>query len=260
MPANDIFTAVILTSLLVLLLVGGIILSFFISGRQRIKQQVELAEARLAFEREIRQVEAEVSEHVMGQFGQELHDNIGQLLTAAHIQVENQKIDHPALAEGLKPIEIYLAEISQQLRLLSRTLNQDYLGNIGLFSALQTEVERLQALRRFHLHWQVPQGVSGLDKNQELMVFRIFQEITQNALRHSGAEHVYIIITTGSGFELSVKDDGRGFDKNAMFLNGKASGLRNILRRANLAGLSCTISSEPGKGSLFVLKKFSTLV
>src|SRR3954463_10510458 len=108
----EIFYAVIFITLLILLLAAGLVLTFFIAGRQRIRQEMAMTEARLAFEKEIRQVEAEVSEHMMTQFAQELHDNIGQRLTALHIQVENQKLDHPQLADSFKPVENYLVEIN----------------------------------------------------------------------------------------------------------------------------------------------------
>lgn len=260
MPSSvSIFIAIILITLIILLLIAGIIITFFITGRQRIQQEMQVAETKLNFERELRQVETEVSEHVMSQFAQELHDNIGQLLTAMHIQIENQKLEHPALVDGFKPVEIYLGEVTQHLRLLSRTLNNDYLGHIGLLSALQLEVDRLRALKRFTIHWQTVSGLTLLEKNQELMVFRIFQEITQNALRHSSAKNIYISVSLENGFELSVKDDGKGFDKESIFATDKASGLRNIIKRSRLAGMDCVIESTPGKGSLFILKKSSTL-
>jgi two-component system NarL family sensor kinase len=259
MEASGLIIFVIYTTLIILVLIIALMINLIISGKRRGRQQMEITEAKLVFERELRQVETEVSEHVMSQFAQELHDNIGQLLTAMHIQIENQKLEHPSLSEGFKPVEIYLGEVTQHLRLLSRTLNNDYLGHIGLFSALQLEVERLEALRRFTIHWQPISGVSHLEKNQELMVFRIFQEITQNALRHSGAKNLYISININTGFELSVKDDGQGFDKETVLISGKASGLRNIIKRSHLAGMLCEIDSTPGKGCLFTLKKISIL-
>jgi signal transduction histidine kinase len=260
MISEEIFPAIISTTLLVLLLVFGIVITFFISGRRRIKQQMELAETKLTFERELRQVETEVSENMMGQFAEELHDNIGQLLTALHIQVENQKLDHPALVESFKPVEIYLAEINQQLRLLSRTFNNDYIGRIGLLAAIQLEVDRLKSLKRFAVHYEASHGLCNLEKNDELMVFRIFQEIVQNALRHASAKNLYISVNNiGDDFQLSVKDDGLGFDKEAVLQSNKASGLRNILKRAKLAGVACTITTAPGEGSLFILKKVSNL-
>ena len=256
MKNEDIFLAIVCSTLLILLLVAIIVLAFFISGRQRMKQAMELAQTRLSFEQELRQAETEVGEQIRGQFAQELHDNIGQLLTAMHIQIENQKIDHPQLQEGFKPVEIYLAEVSQHLRLLSRTLNNDYLGHIGLLAAIQLETDRLQALKRFKIHWQMPAGKSNLDKNQELMVFRIFQEIVQNALRHSAAKNMYISVdNTNEQFELKVSDDGKGFDFEQIMQSHKASGLKNILKRAALAGMRCTLQSSPGNGCLVLVKK-----
>ncbi|MCW3103306.1 MAG: hypothetical protein JWO09_1746 [Bacteroidetes bacterium] len=259
MVDKDIIFAIVSSTLLILLLIAILVIVFFISGKQRIKQEMEMAEAKLSFERELRQVETEVSEHVMSQFAQEIHDNIGQLLTAMHIQIQNQKLDHPQLAEEFRPTEIYLGEVSQHLRLLSRTLNNDYIGHIGLLGAIQTEVERLRALKRFEVHWLPVKGKSNLGKDQELMVFRIFQELTQNALRHSAAKNLYIEIDTKNGqFELSLRDDGCGFVHEQVQASRKASGLRNIAKRAQLAGLECSISSSPGKGCEFKLKKPAT--
>src|SRR6185312_8522568 len=139
MNSTDIALPIISITLLVLLLIAGIIIVFFQAGRQRLKQQMEMAESKLNYEKELRKVETEVSEEMMQQFGQELHDNIGQLLTAVHIQLENLKIDHPGLKEGFKPMQEYLSEATQQLRMLSRTLNNDYIGHIGLLRALGVE-------------------------------------------------------------------------------------------------------------------------
>ena len=256
MNNTEIVLSVISITLLVLLLVSGIVLVFFQSGRQRLKQQMELAQNKLNYEKELRQVETEVSEEIMGQFAQELHDNIGQLLTAVHIHLENLKIDHPDMKEGFKPMEIYLSEVTQQLRLLSRTLNTDYIGHIGLLAAIEVEVSRIKSLRRFQVHWQTVSGSSNLDKNQELMVFRLFQEIIQNALRHSLAKNVYIIVNNANEtFTLKVEDDGKGFDVETTMQSNKASGLRNIIKRARWAGMDCEINSSPGKGCTIELKK-----
>lgn len=257
---DTILLALVCVTLFILLLIAGILITFFLSGRQRARQQVQLAQAKLDFERELRQVENEVSENVMSQFAQELHDNIGQLLTAMHIQLENQKLDHPELSEGLKPIGIYLEEVTQQLRLLSRTFNNDYLSHIGLLAAIQTEVDRLRALRRFEVVWKPVTGSSNLGKNQELMTFRILQEIIQNTLRHASAQRLSIEVKNqGNDFELHVQDDGKGFSLEETLQSHKASGLRNIMKRARLAAMDCTIESSPGKGSLFILKKIATL-
>ena len=251
---NEIALSIILVTLLILLLIAGIAISFFLANQQRMRQERLLSETKTNFERELRQVEQEVSEHVMGQFARELHDNIGQTLTSMNFEIENRKHDHPEHKEGYATIQIYLAEATKQLRLLSRTLNNDFIGHSGLYGAIQLEVDRLNALKRFVVSLKMDAGVSTLKRDQELMVFRMLQEIAQNVLKHSEAKNLFISLKSNP-FELTVTDDGKGFDYDEVFQSNKASGLRNILKRAELAALNCTIHTKLGEGTRFILKK-----
>lgn len=256
MTDNDVVFTVVISCLLLLLLVAALIIVFFVWNRQRSKQEIKMAAERLQFEQELRKVESEVSEHIMGQFARELHDNIGQLLTSIHIQVQNQKMENPQLAAGFKPVEIYLAEVIQQLRLLSRTLNNDFIGYVGLFASLETEVNRIRALNRFTIHPPQLNGHSYLGREQELMVFRIFQEVMQNALKHSGAQNVYVSAEADENtFVLRVSDDGKGFERQEVLKAGKVSGLQNMIKRARLAGMELHIDSSAGKGCNIELRK-----
>lgn len=258
---NEIAIGVILSTLLILLLVAGILIAFFVTGRERIRQKQILAEARLDFERELRQVETEISEHILERLARELHDNIGQLLTATHIYLQNQKIDHPALGETLKPAEVYLEEATKELRTLSRTLNHDYISRVGLQEVIHLEVERLNQLRRFTVHWNPFPGILPLDKEQQLVLFRIFQEIVQNALKHSSAKNMFLsVICREQMVELRAEDDGKGFDLKTVLASGKASGLENIRKRARMAGFDCHIHSSPGAGTSFIIHNHPDLL
>jgi two-component system NarL family sensor kinase len=241
-----------------LLLVSATILVIFISNRKRLKQEMQMAADKLTYEKELRQVETDVSEQILARLGAELHDNVGQLLAAVRIHVENQKVDYPQLTESFKPAETYLLEAHEQVRMLSRTLNNEYIGRVGLITAMDVEIGRIKTLRKFEVHWQNVVGGSNLDKNQELMVFRIFQEIIQNCLRHAQAKNLYIAINNeGATFEMKIEDDGNGFDTEATFQSDKANGVRNIVKRAKLASMDCTINSAPGKGSTITIKKMA---
>ena len=260
MNSNDLILAIGSFTLLVIALIGAVIIVIFVSGRRRLKQDMELTQNKLKHEQELRQLETEVSEQILGQLAQELHDNIGQMLTAVHIHMQNQKLDHPALEEDFEPMEKYLSEATTQLKMLSRTLNNDYISHIGLLASIDAEIKRIQALRRFQVHWEPVSGSSNLDKKQDLMIFRVFQEIMQNSLRHSMAKNAYVSVNNDSGnFELKIEDDGKGFDMDTIMKSDKGSGLRNILKRAQLAGLDCTINSEPGKGCRIEMKKIRVM-
>lgn len=253
---NDIILSIVAATLLILLLIAGIVITFFMTNRQRMRQEYELTETKLAFEQELRRVEAEVSEHVMSQFSNELHDNIGQLLTAMHIEIENRKLDSPDDRESFKPLEIYLGEVTQQLRLLSKTLNNDFIAYSGLLATIQLEVDRLNKLKRFDTKLVSDVKGTPLKSEQELMIFRIFQEIIQNMMKHAEAKEVVVTLNSNTEqFELQIRDDGKGFDYEAALNQNKGSGLRNILKRTALAQLECTVHTKIGAGTTYILKK-----
>ena len=267
MPNNNIFKAhfqmidydvvitIILTTLLILILIAGITISFFMVSRQRANQQIELTRARLKYEKELRKVEGELSEQLMQHFGQELHDNIGHLLTCLRLEVENRKLDNPQLCEVLKSADHYLEETSVQLRLLSRSLNTDYLANIGLNEAIQLEVDRQKNLKKFQIQWEHNYSRNEIDKDQELIIFRIFQEVVNNAIRHSSARNLCILLKDYPYFELIIKDDGCGFKVQETLDSLRSSGLRNIIKRSEIAKINCKIASSPGHGCTYILRK-----
>lgn len=252
---EQIVLALIFIVMTILLLVAGVAISIFISNKQRLQQDMKMAQMDLDYQKELRQVEAELSEQMMGHFARELHDNIGHILTLMRLQIENKKLDDAALEPVLAPIEQTLEEAGSQLRLLSRSLNSDYILNLGLQKAIELEVRRLQQLKRYTVHSEL-RGSNGLpDKDKELVVFRIFQEIVQNILRHANARNISVRLDTEQGFSLSVQDDGSGFDLPHLLQSAQASGLGNIMKRATLAGLDCQIDTAPGKGCAYRLRR-----
>ena len=94
-----------------------------------------------------------------------------------------------------------------------------------------------------------------IDKNQELMTFRIFQEMIHNSVKHSKAKNIYIYLDTSNSFNLTVNDDGKGFNAEHVLQSPKASGLRNMMKRAQMAGMLCDIKSMPGEGCSYILRK-----
>lgn len=248
---NDIILSIVSATLLILLLIAGIAITFFISGRQRMRQEQILVETKLAFEQELRQVEKEVSELITERFTSDLHDNIGQLLTVMHIEIEKGRLDFPERSDHYKLLGNQLSQVMQQLRVLTKTLNND------LQTMIRLEVNRMQDLKLFKVFLDDKEYViSDLKKDHELMIFRIFQEIFQNIMKHAEAENVHIRLKANAGiFELEVSDDGKGFDYEQVFRKNRGSGLLNIRKRASMAQLECIVQSKPGEGTRYFLKK-----
>ena len=253
MTDNDIIYTVILSSLVILLMIAGVAITIFVSNKQRITQEVKMAQMELNYEKEMRTVQDEVQEQVLTNVSRELHDNIGQLMTFMHIQLEQKKMIHPEMAEMLNPIHETLSKATQEVRSLGRSLNSDLLEQNGLLKTITAEIVRLRQFNHFEVRWVNDDTEPALTKDQRLMAFRIFQEIVNNMLKHAQAKHIDVSLTGKGNFNLAIKDNGKGFNVDETMKAGSGSGLRNIVKRASLASLTCTIASDAGKGSTFTL-------
>lgn len=255
MTDNDIVYTVILSSLVILLLIAGVAITIFVANKQRITQEVKMAQMQLDYEKEMRAVQDEVQEQVLTNVSRDLHDNIGQLMTFMHIQIEQNKMIHPEMANTLNPIHETLSKATQEVRSLGRSLNSDLLEQNGLLKTIAAEVVRLRQFNHFEVGWVNDDTEPVLSKDQRLMAFRIFQEILNNMLKHAKARHIDISLTGKGNFSLAVKDDGKGFNVEETMKAGSGSGLRNIVKRASLASLTCAITSRSGAGSTFTLSQ-----
>lgn len=252
---NDVVLTVLVSTLLILLLVAGVIITMILANRRHVQQEVKMAQMQVEYEKELRTVENEVQEQVLTNVARELHDNIGQLLTLIRLQLEQEKLDNDEIAHKLAPADNTLSETIDQVRMLSHSLNNDYLETQGLNYAIEKEVDRLSKLRKLKVHWHTDGVEPSFDKGKRIMIFRMLQEVINNTLKHSGAKNISIALQATGGFALEIKDDGRGFDKEQVLATGKGSGLTNLQKRAKLAGLSLNITSAIGKGSIFTFSE-----
>lgn len=251
MLTNDIGLTIVVTTLLILLLIAGVIITMILANRRHVQQEVKIARMQVEYEKELRTVENEVQEQVLTDVARELHDNIGQLLTLIRIQVEQEKLDNEEMSRKLQPIDSTLSDTIDQVRLLSHSLNTEYLETNTLDYAIEKEVDRLSKLKRLKIHWSFDGTPPGFEKGKRIMIFRMLQEILNNALKHARAKNIYITLKGNEGFYLEVKDDGKGFDIAEVMSNGKGSGLQNLQKRAKLSDIKLEINSKKNEGSIF---------
>ncbi len=252
---DDIVLTVLVTTLLILLLIAGVIITMILANRRHVQQEVKMAQMEVDYEKELRLVENEVQEQVLSNVARELHDNIGQLLTLIRLQLEQEKLDDEVLSTKLAPIDSTLTDTIDQVRLLSHNLNTEYLETHGLVYAMEKEVDRLSKLRKLKVHWSTDSKEPEFEKGRRIMIFRMIQEVLNNALKHAVAKNIYISMNTVEGFILSIADDGRGFNIEQVAASGKGSGLQNLEKRAKLAGIDLDVKSTIGKGSIFTFKE-----
>jgi two-component system, NarL family, sensor histidine kinase UhpB len=180
----------------------------------------------------------------------ELHDQIGQALTAAIINLQMMPLDLSA-GPGLE-LRTTLADVLQGVRELSLNLRPSMLDSLGLEPALRWYLERQARLGRFEAALDCAQA-GRLPAETETVIFRLVQEAMTNVLRHARARTVAVKVErSGAQAVLTVSDDGVGFDPAAVLARADAGGSFGVLgmrERAELAGGTLGIASRPGAGT-----------
>ncbi|MER7194256.1 GAF domain-containing sensor histidine kinase [Streptomyces flaveolus] len=183
----------------------------------------------------------------------ELHDAVSQKLFSLRLtaQAAATLVDRdPTRAKGeLQQVAQLAAEAADELRAAVVELRPAALDEDGLVATLRTQIQVLDRAHTARVTF-TGHGVKALPAAQEEAVLRVAQEALHNALRHSGAEHVDVMLTRrGPGAVLRVTDDGSGFDPRTVRRAGRHLGLVSMRDRADGAGGTLTVESAPGKGT-----------
>lgn len=185
--------------------------------------------------------------------GRELHDNISQILTTTKLYLEladSEKKDSTMLIR--RSVESIQAAIDG-IRNISRSLVAHSIADLGLIDSIGDLVRNINETKAIQARYHISAAAEKkLSDKVKLMVFRIIQEQINNILRHSGARNLNIDLVFNRRerrVELSITDDGRGFDPKKV-RNRKGLGLSNIHSRAELIGGRLRIESSAGQGCL----------
>lgn len=210
---------------------------------------LEQKEAQKQFENEIAESQVEIREQTLRNISWELHDNIGQLLTLAKIQLQSLN----DTSENATDLNTNLTNILSEVRALSRIINPDYISNINLEEAIELEISRFNRLNYIYSTLNITGETYPIDKKHEIIIFRILQEFFSNTIKHSKAHNLTIQMEFSPNIlYIEATDDGVGFDILAQHNSGL--GLENMKRRAKLAQCDLELISEKNKGTTIKIK------
>ena len=186
----------------------------------------------------------------------ELHDDLGQALTAARIHIQSAEryaTDGSVLRERLTDSRAVLDHALDRVRAISRGLRPPQLDDLGLAIALRAHVERSYPGDSPRVALEAEEPLPALPEAVPIACFRIAQEAIHNAVRHGGASLVQVaLVTVGGELRVSIDDDGHGFDVEAARASARAGnsiGLSGMEERAQLAGGRFVLRSAPGHGT-----------
>lgn len=209
---------------------------------------------RFNYQKTLLQSQLEIQEQTLKNISQEIHDNIGQALSLAKLNMNTMlPVSDDRLYQKIINSKELISKAISDLRDLSRSLDTDYVKEMGLQRAIEYELEIMQKTETIETNIQVEGTVVRLDKQKELILFRIIQETFHNIIKHAEAKLLLVdVLYEQDQLTLKIVDDGKGMDINPAMRESEQKtglGLRNMKNRAKLIGADFLIDSTPRKGT-----------
>lgn len=218
--------------------------------RYKHRKKTEMDE-RIALQQKLRfkaVMEAEEKERV--RIARELHDSLGQMLSAAKMNIsamDSYNDDDAKLAGNAKKL---IDDSVKEVRTISHNLMPTSLMEKGIEPALNELAAKINDTGLMQIDLLVSAGEERLDSSVEIAIYRIVQEVVNNMIKHSKANHVEVMLDyNAEKVYLSIKDNGVGFD-TANIETSSGIGWRNIFSRVYMMNGDVQIQSQPGRGTL----------
>lgn len=199
--AEIIFNTIIGTTVIALTISGITIFSIFRESNNK---------RNLRFQQELLKSKIEIQNQTFQTISQEIHDNIGQVLSLVKINLYTADFaDLPATREKIKCSTALVSKAIVDLRDLSKSLSAEIIKEIGLHKTIQREIALMSKSSQYEIVFEHQGQPFRFDKQKELILFRIFQELINNIIHHAGAKTVIVRLFYEPGlFNLTVSDDG----------------------------------------------------
>jgi signal transduction histidine kinase len=253
MLAREEFLLIIYFIVVILVLTTFGILFFVTFQRRKNKMLYEKFEAEKRYEQEIAQSRIEIQEQTLKNVGWELHDNIGQLLSVANMQLNMlARTSGDDMLTSVTDIKEIVANSLQEVRSLSKSLNNEVVDYAGLEESVRNELTRFERLNIIETSIETTGEPYPIPSRDTIILFQnlagvLFQCYKAFKSRSFKVEFHY----TPQEVNIIARDNGVGFDiKEAQ----KSSGLINMESRAKLIGAGFKLKSSPEKGTYLSLQ------
>ena len=247
MQQNDLWITVLSGTLILLFLSLTII--FLIAVYRRKQQEYVANQLKMEenFRKELLSAQLEMQELTFKSLSQELHDNIGQVLSLAKLNMSLiDSKNSPEIAENVDQTKTLLNNAISDLRDISKTLNTSYVSEKDLSESIQRELTMLERVRKFKTSFIQSGPAVELSPEVRLIIFRVLQECCNNAVKHAQASTLAIEIKNSQELlEINIRDNGIGFEKNTE----KGVGMYNMENRMNMINGKFEVNSIKNMGT-----------
>jgi signal transduction histidine kinase len=236
------------------ILASAILLFFNTYQKRLLKKELEINRIKTRQQEEILANTVLSQEKERKRIAQDLHDGVGAMLSVVKLNIAmvERKSDTSASKEIARETKSYLDEVILQVRRISRALLPPSLEKLGLAAAVEELVNWVNKSDQVEVVIWKTDYVYRFDGKKEMAVFRIIQELLNNALKHAQATQIVIKMRFSSaGLAVSVCDNGVGFEIKSNAKTGL--GLKNLESRTQILNARIKLHSAPGKGTSAVL-------
>ncbi len=253
MEKSQVISIIVISSVILFLLVIFLLFVFVWYRAKRNKEILEKQTLQATFNQQLLQSQLEMQEHTFNTISTEIHDNVGQVLSLAKVQLniidQGETLDRTLLADAKESVSKAMTD----LRDIAKSLNSDRIQQSGLYEITEHELQRISRAGLMTVSIINEGSITDLPEQKKLIIFRMIQESLQNIIKHSKATNIDVCFKyEKEKVTISIADNGTGFDKT--LLDKKDGlGLHNIFSRAALIGGEATIHSVPGEGTIITI-------
>ena len=247
---EEIRLTIIIGTFLGMFFVFAIILLFSFFNKKNQLHQKEKEIIKASFDQALLQAQLEIQAQTFNTISEEIHDNVGQILSLAKVQLniidQSETTDKALLGDAKENISKAMTD----LRDIAKGLSSERIRIVGLVATVEQEVQRINRTGIVHITLQQTGEEQKPDNQKQLILFRIIQESLQNIIKHAAASSVTILFTyREEDFDIAITDNGKGFNFQQAQLAPHGLGLQNIFKRINLIGGKAEINSALQQGT-----------
>jgi two-component system, NarL family, sensor kinase len=256
---QEIYFVTIIGIILGLLLVGFIVTILFLYQKRQRRQEEEMLQMKDSYEKEALLSQLEIQENTFKAIAQELHDNIGQLLsvvkiTLSALPLEKEHKAYNFVMNSQQVLHKAIADLSN----LTKSLHTERITDLGLVESVWFELNAIENAGLIKVNFKTEGNEYPFDEQKSIYLFRMFQETLNNTLKHAKATVLNVSLKyTDTLFIMHIDDNGIGFIVNGKKQNttpGSGVGLRSLYNRSGIIGAEISIDSKPGTGTSVLIK------
>ena len=238
-----------------LLLAVSVILFFIVYQKRSFLQQDEIKDLETAHQKDLLASSIQAQEMERKRVASELHDGLGSVLSAIRLYLLHLSPDKPPheYEDLLKETKEMVDSAITQTREISHDLLPTILDRFGFIQALDDHCKRLEKLNDMEVQFNYDYELK-FTKQQDLALYRIFQELINNTLKHAVATKIQINFKTKeNNIHISYQDNGKGLTEEAAKRLSTGIGLKSIESRADLINAKINMPTNLGQGFQFNL-------